>query len=122
MKGRKEQKMSQHPNSDEESAATPPANLLLVSDLETLKVVADPLRQQILRELRAEPLPVKRIAQMLSVEENHVYYAIRQLEARQLVRVAGTRVVNGITEKHYQATALRLSVDPALLNQPMPED
>jgi DNA-binding transcriptional ArsR family regulator len=91
-----------------------PDDMFTIQDLETLKVVADPLRLQILNVLRGSPRPVKELAKALHLPQTKLYYHIDLLEKHGLIRVTSTRVVSGILEKHYQATAYKLTVDRAL--------
>lgn len=94
----------------------PPIDVFMINDLETLNVVADPLRVRILDLLRGEPQTVKRLNEILGIGVSKLYYHVRLLEQHGLIRVYETRVVNGILEKHYQATAYKLSVDHALFS------
>ena len=86
-----------------------------IDDLETLKVVADPLRLRIIEELRREPKTVKQVAERLGHVATKLYYHFRTLEEHDLIHVVDTRIVSGIIEKHYQTTAARLTVDRSLL-------
>lgn len=94
---------------------TSPIDVFVISDLETLKVVADPLRLQILDLLRGEPRTVKQLNETMQIALSKLYYHVGLLEHHHLIRVTQTRVVSGILEKHYQATAYKLSVDHSLL-------
>jgi DNA-binding transcriptional ArsR family regulator len=98
---------------------TPPIDVFTITDLETLKVVADPLRLQILDLLRGEPQTVKQLNETLQIALSKLYYHVGLLEHHHLIRVTQTRMVSGILEKHYQATAYKLSVDHALLSSPL---
>jgi len=69
-----------------------------INDLETLKVLADPLRLQIV-ELCTK-----------------LYRHIKQLEERALIKVVDTRIVSGIVEKQYQAAAFNYRVDRELFS------
>jgi DNA-binding transcriptional ArsR family regulator len=91
-------------------------DILTISDLDTLKVVADPLRLEIFELLRVEPRTVKDVAAALDIPPTRLYYHFRTLEEHGLICVSGTRVVSGIIEKHYSAAAQRLSVDRSLLS------
>jgi len=93
-----------------------PEDLLMISDLETLKVVADPLRLNILNLLRGSPRTAKELARALHLSQTKLYYHIGLLEQHGLIRVVGTRLVSGILEKQYQATAYKLSVDRKLFS------
>jgi DNA-binding transcriptional ArsR family regulator len=95
--------------------AIQPEDVFLIDNLETLKVVADPLRLKILELLRGAPHTVKQLGAALHTPLKKLYYHVNLLEEHGLIRVASTRVVSGIIEKQYQVTAYRLSVDRALL-------
>lgn len=91
-----------------------PAPEYLVSDLETLRVLADPLRIQIIERLTPAPRTVKQVAAELGLPPTKLYYHIKQLEERGLIQVVETRLVSGILEKQYRATARRYHVDKTL--------
>lgn len=81
-----------------------PAPELVISDLETLKVLADPLRLSIL-EFLMRPSTVKRIAEKINKPATKLYYHFNLLEKHGLIVLVDTRIVSGIIEKHYQAAA-----------------
>lgn len=83
-----------------------PQDEMIISDIETLRVLTDPLRLHIL-ELLAEPHTVKEIAPKLAIGKTKLYYHINLLEKRGIIRVVSTRLVSGIVEKRYQVAALR---------------
>ncbi len=105
--------MIEKPQNDDLSK---PDNVFIINEVETLKVVADPLRLRILEVLRRGPSTVKQLATVLEVPLKKLYYHVNLLEAHALIRVVGTRVISGIIEKQYQVAAHRLSVDRALLS------
>ncbi|MFN8494919.1 MAG: helix-turn-helix domain-containing protein [Caldilineaceae bacterium] len=82
-----------------------PAESIVVTNLETLKVVSDALRSRIIDLLRAAPQTVKQLAAALNLPQKKLYYHINLLEQHELIRVVGTRIVSGIIEKTYRATA-----------------
>lgn len=90
----------------DETQATPfiPAAELVIADLETLKVLADPLRLSILEYLM-RPSTVKRIAEKINKPATKLYYHFNLLEKHGLIVLVDTRIVSGIIEKHYQAAA-----------------
>jgi DNA-binding transcriptional ArsR family regulator len=98
------------------AAAFEPARELVVSDLETLRVVADPLRMQILEVTLEAPRTVKEIAATLRTTPGKLYYHVNMLEEHGLLRVAGTRIVSGIIEKRYRVAARSLRPDRVLLD------
>lgn len=90
----------------DETQARPftPAPEMTISDLETLKVLADPLRLSILEYLM-RPSTVKRIAEKINKPATKLYYHFNLLEKHGLIVLVDTRIVSGIIEKHYQAAA-----------------
>ena len=92
-------------------------DVFLIDDLETLRLLTQPLRLRLLETLRVGPAPmsVKELAAALGVPQTRLYHHVNMLEAHGLLRVAGTRLVSGITEKRYAATATRIGVDRSLL-------
>lgn len=93
----------------------PPLPELLISDLETVRIMADPIRLRILELLVLEAQPVKRLAAALELPQTKLYYHINLLEEHGLVRVVGTRVVSGIIEKQYGAVARSYRIEQSLL-------
>jgi len=92
------------------------SSLFVIDNLETLKVIADPLRWQILELLVLNAMTVKELGEKLGLAPSKLYYHISQLEEHGLVSIAETRIVSGIIEKRYQATAEAIDIDPALLS------
>jgi DNA-binding transcriptional ArsR family regulator len=94
-----------------------PQEVRIISDLETLRLLTQPLRLRLLEEVRTalSPLTVKELATALGTPQTKLYYHINLLEEAGFLRVASTRVVSGITEKRYEATADRIGVDRSLL-------
>ncbi len=85
----------------------------IITDLETLKVISNPLRLQILERIglacETDTLTtVKQLSEALDLPPTKLYYHVNLLEKHDLIRVAETRVVSGIIEKHYQVRAKRL--------------
>jgi DNA-binding transcriptional ArsR family regulator len=93
-----------------------PAAVYTIQDLETLKVVADPLRGQILESLVLQPLTVKEVATRLGLAASKLYYHINLLEKHNLIQVVATRIVSGIIEKQYRATAVSFDLEEDLLS------
>jgi DNA-binding transcriptional ArsR family regulator len=98
---------SERPHPDEE---------FVITNLETLKVISEPLRLQILELLADEPHTVKQLAGELNMAATRLYYHVNLLELHGLIRVTGTRIVSGIIEKQYQVTAGLFRVERSLLN------
>lgn len=91
-----------------------PAEEFVVNDLETLKVLSDPLRLRI-RELMSEPCTVKQVASALKIPPTKLYYHINLLEKHGIIVLVETRLVSGIVEKHYQVSSKGIRVATHLL-------
>ncbi|HET9222792.1 MAG TPA: helix-turn-helix domain-containing protein [Roseiflexaceae bacterium] len=102
-----ENRASERPKPDDE---------FVITNLETLKVISEPLRLQLLELLADEPRTVKQLAGELNMASTRLYYHINLLELHGLIRVTGTRIVSGIIEKQYQVTARRFRVERSLLS------
>ena len=96
-----------------------PIHERVISDVETLKALSDPVRLRILETMVTaadEAWTVKRLAAALGTNPTKLYHHINILEERELIVVAGTRVVSGIIETSYQIAQLSLRLDRALLS------
>ena len=95
-----------------------PADKLTITSLETVKVLSDPLRLQILEQMLEQPVTVKQLAAELKIPQTKLYYHMNTLEEHGLVRVVSTRVVSGIIEKQYWVTAYSIDLDKTLFAAP----
>ena len=107
--------MSEHTLETTEESAFKPAAEYIIEDLETLKVLADPLRLSIV-ELLNKPGNVKRVAEEIGKPPTKLYYHFNLLEKHHLIKMVDTRIVSGIVEKHYQATARSFRIKRNLLS------
>jgi DNA-binding transcriptional ArsR family regulator len=106
--------MTTSANSTSDIQAVGPSREQVIDDLETLKVLADPLRLRI-RELLVQPSTVKQLAAELDIPATKLYYHVNLLEKHGLIAVVESRLVSGIMERVYQVTAYRVQVAPHLL-------
>ncbi|MFD8594789.1 helix-turn-helix domain-containing protein [Kitasatospora sp. NPDC059646] len=86
-----------------------------VTDVATLKALADPLRLAVLGSLMKrdpEPVSVKEIAADLDEAPTKLYRHVKQLEQAGLVFVAETRLVSGIVESRYRSAQQSLRLSP----------
>lgn len=90
--------------------------IFMISNLETLKVMTDPLHLQIFELLNPEPQTVNQIAQKIGISGSRLYYHFNMMEAVGLIRVVETRTVKNIIEKIYWVTADDIEIDKDLLN------
>jgi hypothetical protein len=105
-------------NETEPDAAFRPAAEYRISDLDTLRMLADPLRYRLLHTMATrptDPWTVKEMARALGEPATKLYYHVNMLEERGLLVVTGSRLVSGILEKRYQIVAERLEVDRTVL-------
>lgn len=110
--------------------ATPPQDLTplperVISDVETLKALSDPVRLRILETMiqaADEDWTVKRIATALGVGPTKLYHHVAVLEEHEFIRVSGTRVVSGIIETRYRISQLSVRLDRDLLSSSAPAD
>lgn len=98
----------------EEATIFSPADEFVIHDLETLKVLADPLRLNIIEYL-ITPSTVKDVAEKIDKPPTKLYYHFNLLEKHDLIKMVFTRIVSGIVEKHYIATAHVYRLAPNLL-------
>jgi DNA-binding transcriptional ArsR family regulator len=94
----------------------------IISDLDTLKVISDPFRLELMEAIALENekgrlVTVKHLAQQFDKPPTKLYYHINLLEKHELIRVADTQIVSGIIEKHYQTSAQTISVDRHLFSK-----
>lgn len=100
-----------------------PATERVIGDVETLKALSDAVRLRILETMvqaADEDWTVKRIATALGVGPTKLYHHIAILEERELIRIAGTRVVSGIIETRYRIAQLSVRLDRAMLSSAGP--
>ncbi len=90
--------------------------VFIINDLETLKVVADPVRNQILEVLEKKPQNVKEVADKLGLAPSKLYYHFNMLEKVGLIKVVETRQVANLIEKYYHTTSSFIDIDHNLLN------
>ena len=98
-----------------------PAPVLMVPDLETLKILADPLRNQIMEILAPGKLTVNQIAEKLGLAPSKLYYHINLLEKYGFIKEVDSTVKGNIIEKVYWITAYDWKMDHELFNFSTPE-
>jgi DNA-binding transcriptional ArsR family regulator len=79
-------------------------DVLVIEDLDTLRVMTHPTRVAIL-ELLTEPRPVGKLAEALGVPRTRLYHHVELLQAKGLVEKVAERRVRGMVEATYAATA-----------------
>jgi len=90
-------------------------NVFLIKDRETLKVITDPLRAQIMETVTLEPLTVKQVATRLGLTPGKLYYHFKMLEKYGFIRLVETKQVGNLLEKTFQTVATQFDIAPTLL-------
>jgi DNA-binding transcriptional ArsR family regulator len=86
-----------------------------VTDVETIKALADPTRLAILRALSRDRVPkaAKELAEDLGQPQTKLYRHLKVLQEAGLIEAAETRVVSGIVETRYRAMQAGVAIDPS---------
>jgi len=95
-----------------------PAARFEITKLETVRVLADPLRLRLIEAMASKldhPFSVKELAKVLGEPPTKLYYHVNMLEEHGLLVVTSSQLVSGILEKRYQLIAASIGVDRALL-------
>jgi DNA-binding Lrp family transcriptional regulator len=94
---------------------------MMVEDLETLKILADPMRNQILEILAPEKLTINQMAKKLGLSPSKLYYHINLLEKYGLIQEVDSIVKANIIEKVYWISAYECKMNDNLCNFSTPE-
>jgi len=86
----------------------------VISDLDQLKAMSDPLRVNIVRALGDKPMTTSQVARKLGLKPNRLYYHITELERVGLLEVVETRQKGNLLEKYYQPVARLFRIDPCI--------
>jgi len=85
----------------------------VVRDPEIIKILADPVRREILRFTSTRPQTETQLAKKLNLSKPSVGYHLQVLLKAGLIRVSDARVgQHGILEKYYEPTATLFLEDP----------
>ncbi len=91
------------------------AERMTLSNLDQLRVIADPYRLNILRMLQAAPATTKMLADRIGDVPGKVHYHVRELERLGLVHLVHKQEKGGVVEKYFRAVARVFEPDPSLL-------
>ncbi len=86
-----------------------------LSELQQLRVLAHPLRLQLLELFTAGPRTTRQAAEVLGGSPTRLYHHVHALERAGLVVLTSRRQVRGTVEKYYRAAASRIELDQSLL-------
>ena len=85
----------------------------MLTDLDQIRVLADPLRVRLLVAFAVDPKTTKQVAEELGEKPTKLYHHVDALEKIGLIRLVRTRRNRGTLEKYYQAVARRFEASPA---------
>src|SRR5688572_8700707 len=85
-----------------------------LSNLDQVKVLADPLRLRILKTLCEGERTTKQVAELLGEKPNKLYHHVDALERVGLIKLTRTRQNRGTLEKYYLAVARSFRTDSRL--------
>jgi len=78
----------------------------VIDDLKTLKLLADPLRREIIREITNQPQTQNQLARKLQLSPSSTMHHLKKLREAGLIKIGRSEVgVYGIVEKYYEPTA-----------------
>lgn len=89
-------------------------DLLIVSELDAIKTLSDPLRLKILEILIDHAATSKQVSTSLGLSCANVHYHVKELEKQGLIRLIDTVEKGGILEKYYRAVASNYYIDRTL--------
>jgi DNA-binding transcriptional ArsR family regulator len=95
-------------------AKAEPAEVFTLTDLEQVKVLADPLRVRILERFATGEFTTKQVAESLGEKPTRLYRHVEALERVGLIRLTRTRQNRGTIEKYFVAVARRFRADTGL--------
>jgi DNA-binding transcriptional ArsR family regulator len=96
------------------SSVLPPEASYTLSNLDQVKVLADPLRLRILKTLCEGEHTTKQVAELLGEKPNKLYHHVDALERVGLIKLSRTRQNRGTLEKYYLAVARSFRTDSRL--------
>lgn len=87
-----------------------------ITELDQLKVLSHPFRQQILGAFCQSPATTMQVAESLGEKPHRLYHHVSLLETAGLITLVETRQNRGTIEKYYQAVAKSFAIDQSLLS------
>lgn len=88
--------------------------VMKISDLETVRLLTDPLKVQLLQAFVEEPRSTKAAAKLLGERVTKLYRHVDALHAAGLLEVVSEQQKRGTVERTFQAVAGRFEIDQSL--------
>jgi aminopeptidase len=89
-------------------------DISVLSDLEKVKAICDPLRIKLLKLLIHQDLTAKQLACHVQQSSSKIHYHVKELEKQGLIELVHTAEKGGILEKYYRAVANNYFIDQSL--------
>ncbi len=102
--------MSAEQGPSDSEARRPAREVMVLTELDQIKILADPLRIRILEQL-AEERTTKQVAERLGEKPTKLYHHVDALERVGLIELTRTRQNRGTLEKYYLAVARAFRAD-----------
>ncbi|ANU27076.1 MULTISPECIES: winged helix-turn-helix domain-containing protein [Planococcus] len=80
-------------------------NIFLLTQLEQLKSLSDPLRVKMLHLLIEKPYSGQQLSQLLNIPRSKIHYHLKDLEKNELIYLVSESKKRNMTEKQYRSTA-----------------
>lgn len=87
-----------------------------IKDIESLKIISDSLRINILLSLKDGPMSGQDVAKAIDINRSKVHYHLNELESHGFIEVVKTEVKNGIIQKFYLPVAKAFIPDISIFN------
>ncbi|AHF08518.1 aminopeptidase [Desulfitobacterium metallireducens] len=89
-------------------------DICILSSLEKVKSICDPLRIEILKLLIKKSMTSKQIADHVKQSASKIHYHVKELEKHEIIMLDYTLEKSGILEKYYRAVANNYYIDQSL--------
>lgn len=85
-----------------------------LKSLEQIRVIAHPMRMQLLEAFSHEAMTTKQVAEQIGEPPTRLYHHVNALKTAGLIKLVKTRKKRGTTEKYYRTVADEFIVDSRL--------
>jgi DNA-binding transcriptional ArsR family regulator len=86
------------------------SNAIILENPSSLKIIENPIREQIIKLLAKEPMYPAEIAKKLKMHEQKVYYHIKQLNNSGIIDVCEKKEIRGTIAKKFSPKSLNFAV------------
>ena len=97
--------------------ASEPKEIIRIDNIKLLKLISDPIRKKIIDVLYDTPLSASEIADEISFPKDKIYYHIKKLQSSDIIIIAESQKVKGITQNKFINAAKKFEIDPKLIGE-----